>query len=90
MERVAEWVKEPGDTTSRDVKPDFDSGRGYYWMKQVKAARAAEARGEAVHLPMKRRQGLAQESFFEQVDRRLSRTSYTVGVTFDTEGRLQR
>jgi len=87
---MSHLVKEPGDTTSHDVRPDFDSGRGYYWMKQVREAREAEARGEPVYLPRKPRKGLAEESFFAQVDRRLSRRSFTVSTTFDERGKLIR
>lgn len=85
---MANVVSELGDQTSHDVRPDFNSGRGYYWMKQIKEAREAEARGEKVHLPRKRRRGLAEESFFGQVDRRLSRKSFMVGVAFNEKGRL--
>ena len=88
---MAFHVREPGDKTSHDTVPDFESGRGYYWMKQMKAAEAARMRGEYVPpQPYKRRRGLAEESFFEACDRRLSRHNYTVGVTFDSEGRMKR
>lgn len=88
---MANHVREPGDRTSHDVVPDFESGRGYYWMKQMKAAEAARMRGEYVPpAPYKRRRGLAEESFFEQVDRRLSRQNFTIGVTFDKEGKIQK
>lgn len=74
-----------GDNTSRDVKPDFESGRAYYWMKQVKAARRVGAR-----LPYKKRKGLAEESFFKQVDARLSRETFNVGISFDKDGKIIR
>ena len=81
---MANVVTEPGDSTSREVKPDFDSAKGYYWMKQVKQARINGATG---NLPRKPRRGLAENSFFEQVDRRLSRQSFSVNIQFDAEGK---
>ena len=81
-------VQQLGDNTSKDVKPDFESGRGYYWMKQISAARAAEARGEKVYLPRKPRKTQAEKDFFGQVDRRLSRTATTVNVAFDSDGKI--
>ena len=87
---MANVVSELGDRTSHDVRPDFDSGRGYYWMKQIAEARAAASRGEPVHLPRKERKGLAEESFFGQVDRRLSRKSFSMGASFNKEGKLIR
>lgn len=82
-------VEELGDKTSHSVKPDFDSGKGYYWMKQTYELRKAISNGEeVVPPPYKRRKGLAEESFFEQVDRRLSRISYVINVTFDKEGKI--
>ena len=77
-------VQELGDSTSREVKPDFDSAKGYYWMKQV---RQAQINGATGNLPRKPRRGLAETSFFEQVDRRLSRQSFSVDIAFDKEGR---
>ena len=74
-----------GDNTSHDVKPDFESGRAYYWMKQVKAAKKAGTK-----LPYKKRKGLAEESFFKQVDARLSRETFTVGISFDENGKIIR
>jgi hypothetical protein len=87
---VANLVNKLGDGTSHSVTPDFESGRGYYWMKQISAARAAEARGEPVHLPRKPRKTQAEIDFFGQVDRRLSRTGFTVNVQFDSDGKIIR
>lgn len=88
---MAFHVTEPGDKTSHDTVPDFEGGKGYYWMKQMRAAEAARMRGEYVPpAPYKRRRGLAEESFFGQVDRRLSRRNYTLGASFDAEGRIKR
>ena len=83
-------VHELGDRTTRATVPDFDSARGYYWMKQAHAARQAAANGERVHLPRKPRRGLAEHSYFGQVDRRLSRQSFTLGASFDKDGKLIR
>lgn len=78
-----------GDNTSKDVKPDFDSGKGEYWMRQTVALRKAIANKEEVSpFPYKRRKGLAEESFFRQVDKRINRSLHTVSVKFDSEGRL--
>jgi hypothetical protein len=81
---MASIVQELGDSTSREVKPDFESGKGYYWMKQVYQARINGATG---NLPRKPRRTLAEHSFFEQVDRRLSRQSFSVDIAFDKDGR---
>lgn len=81
-------VNKLGDNTSHNVKPDFDSGRGYYWMKQIYEAKKARERGESVNLTAyKPRKGLAENSFFSQVDRRLSRNSFTIGISFDKNGK---
>lgn len=87
---MANVVQNLGDNTSKDVKPDFESGKGYYWMKQVREAEAARSRGEEVWLPRKERKGLAENSFFDQVDRRLSRSTHSVNVTFDKDGKIVR
>lgn len=77
-----------GDSTSRTIKPDFDSEKGYHWMKQVKAI---QQHGTPVkHWPKKPRKGLAENSFFDQVDRRLSRSSFSMGITFDSDGKIIR
>ena len=77
------------DRTSHPVKPDFDSGKGYFWMKQMYNIRKAKERGEYVpDWPTKPRRGKAETSFFKQVDRQLSRSSFTISVKFDKDGRL--
>ena len=83
-------VQKLGDKTTHDTRPDYDSAKGYYWMKQAHAAKQAAANGEPVYLPRKPRKGLAEHSFFSQVDRRLSRQSFTVGASFDKDGKLIR
>lgn len=72
-----------GDSTSHDVKPDFESGKAYYWMKAVKASRAA-----GVELPRHEKPGLAWGSFRRQVNERLSRQNFTVGIAFDKDGKI--
>ena len=64
--------------------PDFESEKGYYWMKQVYHARAAGVEG---NLPYKPRRTLAERSFYDAVDRRLSRSSTVVNIEFDAQGR---
>lgn len=81
-----EIVKEPGDKTSRRVVPDFEGARFYHWQHMK---RVAEQAGTLDKLPRKPRRGLAEESFFEQVDRRMSRQSFSVGVSFK-DGRVVR
>ncbi len=84
---MATFITEPGDRTSRDVRPDFEGERAYHWMHM---RRQAEKAGVLNTLPYKPRKGLAEQSFFDQVDRRMSRQSYTIGATFDESGRLVR
>ncbi len=81
---MANYVQQLGDSTSRDVRPDFDSAKGYYWMKQV---RQAQINGATGNLPRKPRGSLAESSFFGQVDRRRSRQSFSPGIAFDASGR---
>lgn len=81
---MATLITSLGDKTSREVKPDFESGKAYYWMKQTRAAREA---GTQHRLPRKPRRGKAQESFSKQVDARLSRSTFTVNIAFDEHGK---
>ena len=81
---MANIIQELGDDTSRETQPDFESAKGYYWMRQVKQA---QINGAVGNLPHKPRRGLAEESFFDQVDRRLSRQSFSVNIQFDAEGK---
>lgn len=64
--------------------PDFDSAKGYYWMKQVKAAQKDNWRIPNC-LPRKPRRTAKEHDFFAQVDRRLSRLTFSPGVSFDKE-----
>lgn len=79
------YIHKLGDKTSRDVKPDFESERAYHWMHM---RRMAEKAGTLDTLPRKPRKGLAEESFFKQVDVRISRHTYSSGVSFDKNGRV--
>lgn len=81
---MSNYVQELGDTTSKDTTPDFEGGRGYYWMKQVYQARR---NGASQNLPYRERKGLAEQSFFDAVDKRLSRSSTVVNISFDEQGR---
>jgi hypothetical protein len=84
MEAPKKQAKEP--QTTKAVKPDFESARAYYWMKQI---RDIEEKGTPVKKwPRKPRKSKAEQSFFQQVDTRLSRRSYTVGVAFDANGKV--
>lgn len=77
-----------GDNTSRETKPDFDSGKGYYWMKATKEAMKTPGLRES--MPRKPRRTLAEHSFWGQVDRRLSRQTFATGFAFDRDGKLIR
>lgn len=81
---MSNYVEKLGDNTSHDTVPDFESGRGYYWMKQTVQARN---HGWGLQPPRKPRVTLAEQSFFNAVDRRLSRSSSVVNISFDKEGR---
>lgn len=88
---MANIVLETGDSTSKAVTPDFDSGKGYYWMKAV---REAETNGVLDHLPHKPRARMvtgAQRSWDDQVSRRLARRNYGgLGFSFDANGKIIR
>lgn len=77
-------VTELGDNTSKSTIPDFESSRGYYWMKQVKQAMI---NGATDNLPRGIRRNLAERSFFDAVDKRLSRSSFSVNISFDKDGK---
>jgi hypothetical protein len=81
---LSNHIQQLGDNTTKDTKPDFESGRGYYWMKQTYQARI---NGTSIPLPRKPRRTLAEKSFFEAVDTRLSRSSTVVNIQFDKEGK---
>lgn len=77
MEPVKKQAKEP--QTTKEIKPDFESGKGYYWMKQV---REMEQFGTPVKKwPRKPRRTAAEREFFKQVDQRLSRRVHSFGAT---------
>lgn len=80
-------IQELGDKTSRPVKPDFESEKYHHW-RHMRVM--AEKAGTLHRLPRKPRKGLAEESFFEQVDRRISRKSFSMGASFDANGRIKR
>ena len=80
-------IQKLGDNTSREVRPDFEGERFYHWQHMRKCAEEA---GTLHRLPHKPRKGLAEESFFEQVDRRISRQTFSMGASFDRDGKLIR
>lgn len=84
---MANLVQKLGDKTSKEVKPDFNTEKAYHWehMRTM-----AEKAGTLHTLPCKPRRGLAEESFFSQVDRHVSRVSFGVGISFDKDGRIVR
>lgn len=83
---MAAIIKEPGDKTSRNVVPDFEGAKFHHWQHM---RRMAEQAGTLDTLPYKPRRGLAEESFFGQVDRRMSRRGYNMGVSI-VNGRVVR
>ena len=86
---MANIVLETGDHTTHDVKPDFDSGKGYYWMKQVKEAMKTGTVDNLPHRPPA--SSLAQRSWNDQVHRRLNRQTFGgLGIRFDANGRIIR
>lgn len=74
-------------STSKDTVPDFNSEKSYHWMHMVKSARKA---GTEKLFPHKPRKGLAEKSFFQAVDTRLSRLSFSPGIAFDKDGKIIR
>ncbi len=80
-------IQKLGDTTSREVKPNFHSEKFYHWQHMK---RQAEKAGTLHTLPYKPRKGLAEESFFSQVDRHMSRRTFGTGISFDKEGNIIR
>lgn len=83
---MTNYVQKLGDKTSHEVKPDFESERAYHWLHM---RQKAEEAGTLDALPRKPRRGLAEESFFKQVDTRLSRRTFSMGVSIKN-GRIVR
>lgn len=63
--------------------PDFDSGKGYHWMKMTRQAQDA---GTLDQMPRKPRVGKKTTDYFKQVDRKLSQRVFTVNISFDEHG----
>ena len=84
---MSNWIQKLGDKTSKEVKPDFESEKAHHWIHMRKMAENA---GTLNNLPYKPRKGQAEESFFEQVDRRCSRVSFSVNISFDENGNIVR
>lgn len=80
--------KKQVDQTTKEVKPDFESAKAYYWMKQTREL--AEQGTPLKKWPRKPRRNQAERDFFGAVDRRLSRQSYTVSISFDKDGKIIR
>jgi len=80
-------IEKLGDTTSKPVVPDFEGAKFHHWQYMLKGAEKA---GTLDKFPRKPRSGLAETSFFRQVDVRMSRTSFGVGIAFDKNGRVIR
>lgn len=70
--------------------PDFETGRGYHWMKQTKAAIDAGTRDTMPHKPKDAHRTLAQASFNDAVERRLTRRNFTMSFVFDKHGKILR
>ena len=80
--------KKQVDATTKDVVPDFESAKAYYWMKQTREL--AEQGTPLKKWPRKPRKNKAEHSFWNQVDRRLSRRAFTVSISFDANGKIIR
>ena len=86
---MANVVQKLGDNTTREVKPDFESGKGYYWMKAVRDAEQAGVLDTLPRAPKPRT--LAKQSFADQIHTRLARRNYaSLGIAFDANGRIIR
>jgi len=83
---MATPIQSLGDKLSKPCKPDFNSGKGWAWEKMTSEAKQA---GTLDNFPHKPRRGLAEESFWSQVDRHMSRKSFIMGVSFKN-GRVVR
>ena len=83
---MASIVTQLGDKLSKPCRPDFNSGKGWAWEKMTAEAREA---GTLDRFPHKPRKGLAEESFWGQVDRHMSRKSFIMGVSFK-DGKIVR
>lgn len=71
--------------------PNFDGEKGYHWMKMTKQAIAAGVRDTLPHKPKEAPRTLAQRSFNDAVERRLTRVMISSpGVSFDANGRIIR
>jgi hypothetical protein len=81
---VSNNIENLGDDTSHSTTPDFESAKGYYWMKQSYQARI---NGAVDNLPRRERKSLAERSFYGAVDRRLSRSTTIVNISFDRQGK---
>lgn len=77
--------KEP--KTTKDVKPDFEGEKYYHWQHMTRKAREA---GVENKMPRKPRRTQAEKSFFQQVDRKMSQKVFSVGISFDKDGRIIR
>jgi hypothetical protein len=82
---MANYLTTKGDKTSKSTVPDFNTEKAHHWMHMVSGARAA---GTEKKFPHKPRKGLAEQSFFGAVDIRLSRKSFSMGISFDKEGKI--
>jgi hypothetical protein len=80
------WIQEVGDKLSKPCKPDWNTGKAWAWEKMSSEAKQA---GTLDTFPHKPRRGLAEHSFWGQVDRHMSRKSFTVGISFKN-GRIVR
>lgn len=83
---MASIVQQLGDSTSRNATPDWNTGKAWCWEKMTSEAKQANTLDRFPHKP---RKGLAEESFWEQVDRHMSRKSFSMGVSFKN-GRIVR
>lgn len=80
--------KKQVDATTKEVKPDFESAKAYYWMKQTREL--AQQGTPLKKWPRKPPKNKAEASFKQQVNQRLSRRNFTVSVAFDKDGKIIR
>lgn len=79
------------DTTTKDVKPDFEGEKFHHWQHMIRHHEDAVTHGQPHGtLPHKERSSKAEQSFFKQVDRKMSQRVFVVGISFDKDGKIIR
>jgi hypothetical protein len=82
-------IQKLGDTTSREVKPNFEDAKGDTWLKMTYEMKQA---GTEHLFPHKPRKGQVEECYWKQVDAKLASVGKTFvsGISFDENGKIIR